>query len=153
VHFVTGGAFNGKGKWIKEYYKLNNVFHLWVSAYNNEPLPGVELDGSNKCHIVILEGIEHWIREEGVSLNQEVILANWKAMLQAWILWEKNNPKRKLILIGNDVSKGIVPLHEEDRKWRDITGWAYQQVMDLADEADLIWYGISVKLKAKGIKQ
>lgn len=51
------------------------------------------------------------------------------------------------MLIGSDISKGIVPMAAEDRWWRDTTGWVYQDLVSAAERVDVIWYGISQKLK------
>ena len=67
--------------------------------------------------------------------------------MQDWLEWEKQNSQRKVILIGCDISKGIVPMSAKDRKWRDITGWVYQDVVEAAERVDVIWYGIVQKLK------
>ncbi|WP_069188086.1 bifunctional adenosylcobinamide kinase/adenosylcobinamide-phosphate guanylyltransferase [Bacillus sp. FJAT-27251] len=149
MHFVTGGAYNGKAKWIREHYRLNSAPHLWLSAYKNDVLPE-SLSHWNETHIVILEGIEQWIKAGAGSSEPEALLEEWTEILKVWLDWEKKNPQRKLIISGTDISKGIVPILEQDRKWRDITGWVYQRIMGLADEADLVWYGVSLKLKEKG---
>ncbi|GAM12206.1 hypothetical protein SAMD00020551_0337 [Mesobacillus selenatarsenatis SF-1] len=71
----------------------------------------------------------------------------WQSLIQKWLEWENQDSQRKVILIGCDISKGIVPMVSEDRRWRDITGWIYQDIMSVAERADVIWYGISQKLK------
>lgn len=35
LHFVTGGAYNGKTKWVKQLYGLENDV-LWLSGYRQE---------------------------------------------------------------------------------------------------------------------
>lgn len=75
-----------------------------------------------------------------------------KAFLQQlaeFIQWEKEEIHRKLVLIGTDMSKGVVPIDRFARTWRDEVGWCYQQLMKQADVAHIIWYQIPQVLKIK----
>lgn len=142
MHFVTGGAFNGKSKWVKEFYQLDEVPHQWVSAYRGET--AVEFDRNAP---VIMEGIEVWLRNGLKASAVGEVRERWKNQLVTWLDWEKEDIHRKIVLIGTDITKGIVPMEAEDRKWRDVTGWAYQDIAAVSDRVDLIWYGINRKIK------
>ncbi|WP_152656885.1 bifunctional adenosylcobinamide kinase/adenosylcobinamide-phosphate guanylyltransferase [Oceanobacillus sp. CFH 90083] len=142
MHFVTGGAFNGKGKWVRQQYPEDTA---WFSAteYDTWPAPDEALNS-----IVILEGLEAWIqRELDRSLSTNILLDRNMNKAEAWLEWEQNKDNRKLVLIGTDISKGIVPVEKESRLQRDITGWLYQRLAAHAERVDLIWYGISETLK------
>ncbi|MBY0121186.1 bifunctional adenosylcobinamide kinase/adenosylcobinamide-phosphate guanylyltransferase [Bacillus sp. S/N-304-OC-R1] len=143
MHFVTGGAFNGKSKWVTEYYKLKETPHLWISGYRNE---SVEIDFHPQL-FVILEGIEIFLK--GLAAQHEINIARekWQMLLTEWSKWENEAQGRQIILIGTDMNKGIVPIRAEDRKWRDFTGWAYQDTARLSERTDVIWYGISRRIK------
>jgi adenosylcobinamide kinase / adenosylcobinamide-phosphate guanylyltransferase len=142
VHFVTGGAFNGKSKWVREQYQLDDLEHTWVSAYKGEKIP--DLHGKK---IIVLEGIEVWIREVTRCIPADACREKWQSLVREWMKWESMDEERKLVLIGNDISKGIVPIAPEDRLWRDATGCVYQDLVSAAERVDVIWYGISQKLK------
>ncbi|MBS4192543.1 bifunctional adenosylcobinamide kinase/adenosylcobinamide-phosphate guanylyltransferase [Bacillus sp. FJAT-49705] len=145
MHFVTGGSFNGKSKWVKEYYQLKDSNHLWISFYEKEQVlvnPVLVEDP-----MVILEGIEVWIKDLAAQYEVSQAREKWRLFLSSWLEWENKDGNRKVILIGTDISKGIVPMHAEERKWRDMTGWAYQDIARTADRVELIWYGISQKIK------
>lgn len=144
MHFVTGGAFNGKSKWVKEHYELYAAPHLWVSAYQGNSVPE---NTESWLDLVILEGLEIWVKEWNGQLAIQDRREKWRELLQSWIQWEKEAEHRKLILIGSDISKGIVPMSAEERNWRDVTGWAYQDTAGMAEKVNLIWYGISQKIK------
>ncbi|WP_066301740.1 bifunctional adenosylcobinamide kinase/adenosylcobinamide-phosphate guanylyltransferase [Bacillus sp. FJAT-29937] len=143
MHFVTGGASNGKSKWVTEYYQLEDAPHLWLSCNKHELAP-LRFDDHQ---IVILEGIELLLKD--LSAQNEISQAReqWQLQLSEWMNWENEDPQRKIILIGTDMNKGIVPMLAEERKWRDLTGWAYQDAVRAADRVDLIWYGICQRLK------
>ena len=63
------------------------------------------------------------------------------------ICGNKKNYQRKLVVIGSDITKGIVPVEKENRLWRDVTGWAYQDLAAQADKIDIIWYGCNQTIK------
>lgn len=146
MHFVTGGAFNGKSKWVKEYYQSEDTPCLWLSAYES----GLALENLTEFEegsLIVLEGIEIWLRDWTEQLDIQLVREKWQYLLLSWLEWERADRQRKVILIGNDITKGIVPIRAEDRKWRDVTGWAYQDVVKSAERVDLIWYGISQQIK------
>lgn len=101
--------------------------------------------------VVILEGLELWIKKEiNVELSPDLILDKNIKKIEKWMEWEQNEENQRLVLIGTDISKGIVPMEKENRLHRDITGWLYQRLAARAERVDLVWYGISQTLKRKG---
>ena len=144
MHFVTGGAFNGKSKWINEYYQLRDTPHVWISGYHEAAIPEKPPTVES---IIVMEGIEVWLKFWTERLNIQEARDRWQLFLHSWLQWEKETVKRKIILIGTDISKGIVPMLPEQRKWRDMTGWAYQDAVKVAERVDLIWYGINQQIK------
>ncbi|KMY52029.1 bifunctional adenosylcobinamide kinase/adenosylcobinamide-phosphate guanylyltransferase [Peribacillus loiseleuriae] len=141
MHFVTGGAYNGKRKWVRELHKQTQ----WVSAYHNHPLPVRSNDFVEKK--IVLEGIEMWIKNDVESSDGSNIRANWRTYVQTWYNWEQKQEDRTIIMIGTDISKGIVPVNKQDRIWRDITGWVYQDLSVISNHVDVIWYGLNQQLK------
>lgn len=143
MHFVTGGSYNGKAKWVREQYQVTDET-IWLSAYQDHDLPE-NMDHHSKR--IILEGIERWIKQDIQQFNAADIRASWKLRIERFLNWEKENEDRHLIIIGNDLSKGIVPIEASDRTWRDACGWVYQDLAERADRVELIWYGINQQLK------
>lgn len=146
MHIITGGAYNGKSAWVREYYQLNNCKHFrWISAYKVGKYPE-DLSVFNE-QIIILEGVEQWI----FGLIEDCPSANHREMgrklIQNWVSWEQGNIERKLVIIGTDISKGIVPMDQNSRMWRDTTGWFYQDLVKNSNRFDLVWYGIQKRLK------
>lgn len=142
MHFVSGGAFNGKRKWVKQRYPENTV---WFSAYecNSWPAPAEGL-----ASIVILEGIESWVQKEiDLELSADILLNRNIEKLELWLEWEQQAAEHLLVLIGTDITKGIVPTEKTARLQRDVTGWLYQKVALRAERVDRIWYGIAETLK------
>ncbi|MCM3584417.1 bifunctional adenosylcobinamide kinase/adenosylcobinamide-phosphate guanylyltransferase [Mesobacillus maritimus] len=148
MHFVTGGAFNGKSQWVKEYYKLNETPHQWISVYGGE-LPNLwtEKEAIYQQPFMVFDGIESvfkvWVQKYDVSDIRDM----WRSFIDSWNEWEQNDPQRNVVIIGTDFSKGIVPLQALDRKWRDVTGWAYQDIVSVAERVEIVWYGIARQIK------
>lgn len=148
MHLVTGGAFNGKKQWVKEAYSLGEKRHIWHSFYH-----AGQLEKWTEP-IVVLEGIERHVRrlvekEEDAESARQV----WNEQLTGWIDWESKEKNRQLILIGTDMTKGVVPANAFDRRWRDATGWCFQAAAKQACQVIQIWYGLPQIIKNKGEEQ
>lgn len=146
MHFITGGAFNGKRNWVLNYYQLDNIHSsFFISSYENQPL--LTFSHEFRGDFLILEGMELWVKElierGEAELTREILQ---KEIFQ-WIEWENESHERNLIIIGTDITKGIVPIDSIDRTWRDLVGWVYQDVVSMAKRVDLVWYGINQRLK------
>lgn len=142
MHFVSGGAFNGKRRWVKQHYPVKTT---WLSAYERagwpEPAEGI-------MNTVILEGIEVWVKKKiDLDLSADILLDRNIKKLEQWLAWEQRETEHRLVLIGTDISKGIVPIDKTARLQRDITGWLYQRIAAHAERVDKIWYGIAEKIK------
>ncbi len=99
--------------------------------------------------IVVLEGLEEIIKKM-VYERDPAIQNKWEEVFINWYNWEKECQERKVIFIGCDISKGIVPLQELDRKWRDETGFCYQKLVHLCSRVDIIWNGLAQTIKMEG---
>ncbi len=145
MQFVTGGAFNGKSDWVRAYNQMNGGSTSWISAYHQSLLP-LSLDHLDE-NVVVIEGIEQWIKELLIEFEAEAVREKWQALLEKWQIWENADQGRMVILIGSDITKGIVPIESENRVWRDVTGRVYQDTVSICNRVDLIWYGINKRLK------
>ena len=145
MYFVTGGAFNGKSKWVKAYHQITSDNCSWFSAYQLDPFP--QSFSREMKDFIVLEGIDGWIKEWLKELSDKMVQEKWRNLLNELQSWESDDDGRKVILIGSDVTKGIVPIHSEDRTWRDVCGRVFQATASQCDEVELIWYGTNRKLK------
>ncbi|PAV27985.1 hypothetical protein CIL05_19160 [Virgibacillus profundi] len=141
MHFVTGGAFNGKQAWVKGKYPGSE----WISAYKGEPL--VEDLNTLSSTSIVLEGLEIWLKEHSAEMTVNEARNYFVNVLNGYIDWENSAQNRKIIIIGTDITKGIVPIDKNDRNWRDLTGWAYQDLSTRCSHVDVIWYGINQTIK------
>ena len=54
---------------------------------------------------------------------------------------------RDSVIIGDEISSGVVPINEFERKWRDETGKIYQFLANEADIVDRVFAGLAIRLK------
>jgi adenosyl cobinamide kinase/adenosyl cobinamide phosphate guanylyltransferase len=144
MHFIIGGAFNGKRAWVKNYYKVFEHNH-WISAYETQTIPK-ELNTFDQ-DLLVIEGVEIWLKNLSASMGADKCRELWAKYLENWLTWEKAALQRQLVVIGTDITKGIVPIEAENRLWRDITGWAYQDTAAKSEKVDVIWYGLNQTIK------
>ncbi|TRM12093.1 hypothetical protein FH966_10590 [Lentibacillus cibarius] len=144
MHFITGGAFNGKRKWVKRNYAMDQC--VWLTAYEADSLtmpPNADIPS-----VVVLEGLEEEIHTRiNPVLSPDTIRQDVMNQIDPWLAWEAADSHRRLVIIGTDISKGIVPMGKRDRLWRDVTGWVYQDLVERAERADVIWYGMEQTIK------
>lgn len=113
------------------------------SGYNNDKLPGDFTEV--KVDFFIIQGIELYVK--GFFKNEVSVRSQTEEFVLNCLNWQEANPKGKLILIGNDISKGVVPVEKTDRELRDMTGLMYQRLVQVSERYDVIWYGINKQLK------
>lgn len=141
MHFVTGGAYNGKSKWVRSMYDGGID---WRSAYKGRSWN----EATFNENVIVLEGFEEWMvplvamREDFKDMRESV-----QSYLKSWIAWEREALERKIIVIGTDITKGIVPSEKESRALRDAVGWAYQDLTAVAERVDVVWYGLNQQIK------
>lgn len=146
LHFVMGGACNGKAEWVRNLYDTGQYpRERWIKAY--ECLCEDWISEGATDSLVVVEGIEYWIRELSLQHESDTVRKIWKETLLKWNCWEMEGCKRKIVIIGSDITRGIVPVEKMDRKWRDDAGWTFQDTVQLCDRVDHIWYGISQRIK------
>lgn len=128
------------------YHLKSAPSYKWYNFYEQSNIPTPEqLEGE---YAVILEGLEAAL-QKSLCKGEAAIREEWAKFLEVWKVWEKGVPGRKVIFIGCDISKGIVPLLESERKWRDITGWCYQELSKQCNRVDVIWNGLAQTIKGE----
>lgn len=144
MHVITGGAYNGKWQFVKQLYNLTDeADFIKYSGYNNDELPS---DFSNiQTKYFIIQNLELYIK--GFFENEASVPSQTEKFVLNCLNWQERNPHAELILIGSDISKGVVPVGRKEREWRDMTGLMYQRLVQVSERFDIIWYGINRQLK------
>ncbi len=146
LHFVMGGACNGKAEWVRNHFdRCQYSREIWIKAYECSYYDWLNEDSASS--LVVVEGIEYWIRELSLQHESDAVRKIWKEALLKWARWEKEGWRRKVVVIGSDITRGIVPVEKLDRKWRDDAGWTFQDTVQLCERVDHIWYGIGQRIK------
>ena len=138
MHFVIGGAYNGKRKWVES--QLNQVSYQELSE------PGEKIDSG--VNTILFIELENWILKQFGRDSDKVVLA-WKQEVDRLLKWENGHPDRRVVIIGTDQSKGIVPIEKEQRFTRDVLGWCHQYSALKAERVTRVWYGVAEELKTK----
>ncbi|MEB1808690.1 MAG: bifunctional adenosylcobinamide kinase/adenosylcobinamide-phosphate guanylyltransferase [Bacillaceae bacterium] len=144
MEFITGGAFHGKRNWVYSNYKIDHVDEfVCYNGYEKDVTIQELYDLPNRqlCVITGMEMIFKRLLQEGKGRK------DFNELLNRWMEWEQLRTDRKLVLVGCDIGKGIVPIAKEDRQWRDLAGWSYQDIVQQSNKVYRIWYGISERLK------
>jgi adenosyl cobinamide kinase/adenosyl cobinamide phosphate guanylyltransferase len=93
---------------------------------------------------MIIEGLDRLII---ATVERDHPRAYWQEMFSRWEQWVLQDKNRQLIVIGSDISKGIVPTDPHQRNGRDLVGFCYQDLVKKCKRVDLVWYGINQTLK------
>ena len=59
------------------------------------------------------------------------------------------NILRPCVIIGDEISGGVVPVDKFERLWRDSTGKLYQYLADEAEIVDRVFAGLPLRLKGE----
>ncbi|MFI8687316.1 bifunctional adenosylcobinamide kinase/adenosylcobinamide-phosphate guanylyltransferase [Rossellomorea sp. NPDC077527] len=141
MYFITGGSFNGKAGWVRHHFCLENADTQWIPLFEG----GFEEIQPAKSTLV-LEGLEYAVRFALMHCQGDVRERFREQMLRLR-KWEEEHPERKVIWIGSEIGKGIVPIDPFSREWRDMTGWVYQDLVEVSQKVWLVWYGLATTLK------
>lgn len=134
MDFVSGGAYNGMLDWVMENYDRDCII-----LQAGQELENVETD------ILVVEKLEDMIYKycnDGVDGNKQ-----WRAYYHALLKWERTSTSHQLIMIGIDITGGVVPVEQKNRLWRDRVGFIYQQLTKDAERVFRVWFGIAQQLK------
>jgi adenosyl cobinamide kinase/adenosyl cobinamide phosphate guanylyltransferase len=144
MHFVTGGAFNGKREWAFAHYGQRREEVKWVSSFQ-ENKPKLNMDILTGEHpLLFIEGVEYYI---GALREHSSPREEWNQILVWLKSWEDAIDRRQVVVIGSDITRGVVPMSKEERVWRDLVGWCYQDLVRVSERVDVIWYGINQRIK------
>src|SRR5699024_8315908 len=112
----------------------------WYNGYTDSLI----MPTNTVMNTVIIYGLDHIVRSFMEADQPRDAFNQW---LTYWLQWEQQDASSYLYVIGSDVGKGIVPIDEDERHFRDLVGWCFQDVAKKADRMDIVWYGLHKQLK------
>lgn len=142
LQLVVGGSYSGKRKLVRE----QNDEITWHSAYDEDQLTNWKVKFTSSS-ILVLEGWEKWIQHE-LSSNSTLdeVRVSFYRLIDEICGLEKMHGKRVIFIIL-EMGRGIVPMDEEDRNLRDVSGWILQYATNKADTVQYCWHGLSKTIK------
>ncbi|PYZ92316.1 hypothetical protein CR194_15900 [Salipaludibacillus keqinensis] len=142
MQLIIGGAFSGKRKIVKNL--SGNV--SWISSYEQQSLSNWEKVWEIDSNLV-LEGWENWLRTEIQSGRSIAAIRQQMNTLFAELKAEEKRRDQQVILIMLEMGRGIVPLEEENRQLRDLTGWIQQDAAEISEKVIYVWHGLTRVMK------
>ncbi|WP_417897982.1 bifunctional adenosylcobinamide kinase/adenosylcobinamide-phosphate guanylyltransferase [Bacillus haimaensis] len=142
MQLVIGGAFAGKRDIVRKKHKEFS----WVSSYHNDLLSNWDLKWQSGTTLV-LEGWERWVKQQlKKEVEDAVIRVEFSRLFQCF-LEEERLRNDCIVLIMLEVGRGIVPIEEDERRFRDLAGWILQDAAKMAEEVQYVWHGMAKRLK------
>lgn len=164
--FVIGGARSGKSRYAQaraEATGLAPVFIATAQAFDEEMRDRIarhqadrgmewetveaplDLAEAIKLHasaerVVLVDCLTLWVTN--LMLGDHDIPAAVRALLAAITIAEGT-----IILVSNEVGFGIVPENQLARRFRDEVGFLHQSMAACAEEVQLVYAGINLRLK------
>lgn len=128
MHFIFGGAYNGKTAYALLQVSGDYTVHTgFIPVTSDTPT-------------IIIRHVEQCIQQA-----QDEVAEAARVMDAVKALCTKYD----VIVIGNDISRGVVPLDAAQRFQRDCAGRLYQMLVQHATSVTQIWYGIPQTIKGE----
>jgi adenosylcobinamide kinase/adenosylcobinamide-phosphate guanylyltransferase len=115
----------------------------WETAEVPLDLAGwVEKQGEG-YRVIVVDCLTMWLsNHHGRKSVAQQILRDMRTFLDA-----VKRSKARVVLVGNELGMGLVPLDAQSRRFRELAGAVNRLVAERADEAYLVVSGLSVRLK------
>ncbi|MBF7053401.1 bifunctional adenosylcobinamide kinase/adenosylcobinamide-phosphate guanylyltransferase [Halomonas sp. KAO] len=84
---------------------------------------------------LVVTGWAGWLTAAQAEVDDDGVRASWRAMLEALAAQETRG--LEVVLILDEMGRGIVPMAPEARRLRDLNGWLVQEV---ASRCSAVWY-------------
>lgn len=127
--FVMGGAYQGKTEFVKKKYLANSKSYIIIDIKN------INIKDINEKTIII-DNIHNEVKSEE---QYKKVKNKVEQLLQL--------KEKQVIIIGQIMGSGVVPIEEKMRVWRDNVGFMYQYISKNSREVYRLWCGIPQKLK------
>lgn len=94
---------------------------------------------------LVLYGVFEWL-EASLSSETECLRAEWQEDLK-YLNEEGQKRGVSLVVIMNELGRGIVPIASNERQMRDVNGWLCQDVTAQATQVFYVRHGLVQALK------
>jgi len=141
MQLFIGGACAGKRDAVAARFPTANEWRLDAAKPFSDSQQELVADTP-----LVINGVLEWL---GASLehdDNDALRQQWQSDIAA-LCQRAEALNAPLIIIANEVGRGIVPMQPEQRRLRDLNGWFVQ---DATAQAEQVWYvrhGLVMPLK------
>lgn len=125
-----GGACSGRRELVSKRFPAAHWERLVpgqaVGAWPYDLSPGA---------VLVVTGWADWLTTALAEEGDDGVRQGWRAMLEALAAQETRG--LEVVLILDEMGRGIVPMTPEARRLRDLNGWLVQEV---ASRCSAVWY-------------
>lgn len=125
MELIIGGAYQGKTQYAKEKFSLSDE-DIFVCDKDGK------IDFSKRC-ISHIERFSFWCVEHGIEPADR--------------FFEHVQSSRKLIVISDDISCGVVPIDKTERAWREANGRLLIRISKESEHVTRVFCSIPQRLK------
>lgn len=131
MQLFIGGACAGKRDAVAARFPTASVWRLDAAKSFIDSEKALVVDTP-----LVITGVLEWLGGALERDDTEALRQQWQSDMAALCrrAEELNAP---LIIIANEVGRGIVPMQPEQRRLRDLNGWFVQ---DATAQAEQVWY-------------
>lgn len=126
-----GGACSGRRALVAERFPAARWHRLaageGVATRHDGLAPGVPL---------VVTGWGDWLAAALAESDDDGVRASWRAMLDA-LAEAQRAAGGEVVLVLDEMGRGIVPMAPEARRLRDLNGWLAQEA---AARCEAVWY-------------
>lgn len=168
IHLILGGARSGKSRHAenlaiksqkKRYYfataqaldqemekriqrHQNDRDQLWVTVEEPVQLAAQLQANDHPSHCFVIDCLTLWLTNCLLATDEQC----WAQQKQE-LLNVLPNLQADVLLVGNEVGLGIIPMDALSRRFVDEAGWLHQDIAVIADKVSLIAAGLPLSLK------
>ncbi|MBQ7593706.1 MAG: bifunctional adenosylcobinamide kinase/adenosylcobinamide-phosphate guanylyltransferase [Synergistaceae bacterium] len=125
MHLIIGGRYMGKRVYAEKLYgKFEIVYNLENERAENIISSGLIINLHMGIKYLLKQGVD---AQEFFASRLDIL--------------------RSSVIIGDEISSGIIPVDVFNRKWRDETGKVYQFLASEAEIVDRVFAGLALRLK------
>ncbi|PSL46922.1 adenosylcobinamide kinase /adenosylcobinamide-phosphate guanylyltransferase [Salsuginibacillus halophilus] len=134
MQLVVGGAWSGKRNIAASLAEADGI---WLHAEEDQL-------NAKEQKTMIVDGWDVWVQARiACGSTPEQVRLQFREKLKEL----KAIKSRQVILIMEEAGRGIVPLEQADRFFRDANGWMAQDAAHEAEEVHHVWHGLCRQLK------
>ncbi|CEP35719.1 MULTISPECIES: bifunctional adenosylcobinamide kinase/adenosylcobinamide-phosphate guanylyltransferase [unclassified Halomonas] len=131
MQLFIGGACAGKRDVVAARFLKANWWQLDAAKPFSDSQQALVADTP-----LVLTGVLEWLGAALERDDNDALRQQWQSDMAA-LCQHADELNAPLIIIANEVGRGIVPMQPEQRRLRDLNGWFVQ---DATTQAEHVWY-------------